>query len=211
VVREGITTRQYARLVSEWIASIGLDPHLQPHSLLSIARLNIAKSRVRPSTCSLVRGEYVQPAARQRVVKEAVRTGPVVSAPINHLAMFTDYIDPGERLAVCPHQDVVYGITLLALDRSPVIVQVPDFGDRFWVYAAYDARTDAFKTLKLGADGSLTIYVRLAGQRQRVQLATGTQEWRVFALCPRLLAEGGNHVRLMDATGSAAGELWDSA
>src|ERR1700674_118166 len=30
----GMTTRQYARLVSEWIASIGLDPTLfGPHSL----------------------------------------------------------------------------------------------------------------------------------------------------------------------------------
>jgi integrase len=32
--RKSITTRQYARLVSEWIASIGLDPHLfGTHSL----------------------------------------------------------------------------------------------------------------------------------------------------------------------------------
>ena len=32
--RERLTTRQYARLLSEWIASIGLDPHLfGTHSL----------------------------------------------------------------------------------------------------------------------------------------------------------------------------------
>jgi hypothetical protein len=80
-------------------------------------------------------------------VKEAARTGPVVTAPINHVAMFTDYIDPGERLAVCPNQDVVYGIGWLALDRSAVVVQVPDFGDRFWVYSAYDTRTDEFSQL----------------------------------------------------------------
>src|SRR4029077_16924370 len=31
---QGMTTRQYARLVSEWVASIGLDPHLfGTHSL----------------------------------------------------------------------------------------------------------------------------------------------------------------------------------
>src|SRR5262249_1137400 len=29
-------------------------------------------------------------------------------------------------------------------DEEPVIAQVPDFGDRFWVYAMYDARTDQF-------------------------------------------------------------------
>jgi integrase len=32
--RRGMTTRQYARLVSEWVASVGLDPHLfGTHSL----------------------------------------------------------------------------------------------------------------------------------------------------------------------------------
>jgi hypothetical protein len=28
------------------------------------------------------------------------------------------------------------------LDQQPIVFQVPDFGDRFWVYALYDARTD---------------------------------------------------------------------
>src|SRR5262245_18399216 len=28
------------------------------------------------------------------------------------------------------------------LDEEPVVMQVPDFGDRFWVYALYDARTN---------------------------------------------------------------------
>jgi len=31
-----------------------------------------------------------------------------------------------------------------ALDQEPVVFQVPDFGERFWVYALYDARTDQF-------------------------------------------------------------------
>ena len=34
-----------------------------------------------------------------------------------------------------------------SLDEEPVIAQVPDFGDRFWVYAMYDARTDQFGQL----------------------------------------------------------------
>ncbi|MGB6798906.1 MAG: DUF1214 domain-containing protein, partial [Xanthobacteraceae bacterium] len=66
-----------------------------------------------------------------------------------------------------------------------------------------------YKSLKLGADGSLTIYVQAdsPGQRHSVQLATGTQGWRLFAVCPRLLAEDCNNGWLMDATASAAGEL----
>jgi hypothetical protein len=43
---------------------------------------------------------------------------------------------------VCPNQDVAYGAGFTALDKEPTVVQVPDFGDRFYVYALYDQRTD---------------------------------------------------------------------
>jgi hypothetical protein len=58
--------------------------------------------------------------------------------------MLFDYIDPGQTFVTCPNQDVVYGLGFFSLDEEPVVAQVPDFGDRFWVYALYDARTDQF-------------------------------------------------------------------
>jgi hypothetical protein len=73
--------------------------------------------------------------------------GIVPVAPMNQLSMLRDYIDPGERLVACPNQDVVYGFGLFSLDQEPVVVQVPDFGDRFWVYQAVDQRTDSFVQL----------------------------------------------------------------
>jgi hypothetical protein len=80
-------------------------------------------------------------------VKEAAISGPLVVAPPNHVAMLTDYILPEERAVACPNQDVVYGLGSLALDLSPVVIQVPDFGDRFWVYQLVDLRTDSFVQL----------------------------------------------------------------
>jgi hypothetical protein len=80
-------------------------------------------------------------------VKEAVKAGPLVFAPLNRNAMFTDYVDPAERAVACPNQDVVYGLASIALDVSPVVVQVPDFGDRFWVYQIVDLRSDSFVQL----------------------------------------------------------------
>lgn len=68
-------------------------------------------------------------------------------APQGRLAMLADYIEPSETFVTCPNQDVVYGLAYMSLDEQPVIVQVPDFGDRFWVYALYDARTDQFGEL----------------------------------------------------------------
>ncbi|HET7527786.1 MAG TPA: DUF1254 domain-containing protein [Burkholderiaceae bacterium] len=80
-------------------------------------------------------------------VKQSAIKGPLMEAPANQLAMLTDYVSPEERAVACPNQDVVYGIGALALDISPVVVQVPDFGSRFWVYQIVDLRTDSFVQL----------------------------------------------------------------
>ncbi len=68
--------------------------------------------------------------------------GVVPIAPVGYNEMMTDYIKPEESFIVCPNQDVVYGAGFTALDKEPTVFQVPDFGDRFYVYALYDQRTD---------------------------------------------------------------------
>ncbi len=73
--------------------------------------------------------------------------GVLPCAPRGRLGMLNDYIDPAQNFIACPNQDVVYGLGFFSLDVEPVVVQVPDFGDRFWVYALYDARTDQFADL----------------------------------------------------------------
>ena len=80
-------------------------------------------------------------------MREQKYVGPLLEAPLNRLTMLTDYVDPEERNVACPNQDVVYGLGMIALDVSPVVVQVPDFGDRFWVYQIVDLRTDSFVQL----------------------------------------------------------------
>ena len=43
------------------------------------------------------------------------------------------------------------GLGSFSLEDEPVVAQVPDFGDRFWTYALFDARTD-----QIGIWASLT-------------------------------------------------------
>jgi hypothetical protein len=75
--------------------------------------------------------------------------GVVPAAPPGSVGMLHDYVTPEERLVACPNQDVVYGFGVIDGQRGPSVVQVPDFGDRFWVYQAVDQRTDSF--VRLGA------------------------------------------------------------
>jgi hypothetical protein len=75
--------------------------------------------------------------------------GVVPAAPPGSIGMLHGYITPQERLVACPNQDVVYGFGVIDARRGPSVVQVPDFGGRFWVYQGVDQRTDSF--VRLGA------------------------------------------------------------
>ncbi|GAA5053500.1 DUF1214 domain-containing protein [Nocardia callitridis] len=73
--------------------------------------------------------------------------GIVPAGPPGTVGMLRDYVRPEERIVACPNQDVVYGFGVLDAERGPSVVQVPDFGDRFWVYQVVDQRTDSFVRL----------------------------------------------------------------
>jgi hypothetical protein len=87
---------------------------------------------------------------------ELAYAGPVPSAPLNRIVMLTDYVAAEERIVACPNQDLVYGCGSIGLEQSPVVIQVPEFGDRFWVYQAVDLRSDSFIQLGNGGVGKLT-------------------------------------------------------
>lgn len=90
---------------------------------------------------------YNRRLAFEKIPEPGLNGGLLPAAPWNRLALLSHYVEPMERIAACPNQDVIYGAGVAALDKSAVIVQVPDFGNRFWVYQIVDIRTDAFAQL----------------------------------------------------------------
>jgi hypothetical protein len=128
-------------------------------------------------------------------VPEPIMLGVVPAAPPNQMGMLTDYIDPAERIVATPNQDVVYGISILSLDRDPVVVQVPDFGRRFWVYQLCDQRTEGFG--RLGAMyGSKPGFYLLVGPNWKGEKPKGIQAvvrcpTTVGAIFPRVFMDDG--------------------
>ena len=114
--------------------------------------------------------------ARLSAAPEPGRLGGVLpAAPTGRISMLNDYIEPDERFIACPNQDVAYGLGFFSLDDEPVVVQVPEFGDRFYVYAFYDARTDQFG--RLGSlYGSAPGHYLLAGPNWKGELPPGITE-----------------------------------
>jgi hypothetical protein len=107
--------------------------------------------------------------------RSALLNGVIPVAPRGRIAMLSGYVDPSETFVTCPNQDVVYGLGFFALDEEPVVIQAPDFGDRFWTYALYDARTDQFASLGK-AYGTKPGFYLLAGPNWKGEVPPGIAE-----------------------------------
>ncbi len=65
-------------------------------------------------------------------------------APPNRLCMLTERVKSGMTAVPCPNPDVIYGFGILDLRDEPVILQIPEFGEHFWLFQLGDQRTDGF-------------------------------------------------------------------
>ena len=92
---------------------------------------------------------YNQRTELTKAPEPGLLAGVMPISPMNQVGMLTGYVDPGETFIADPNQDVVYGLGYLSLEKEPVVIQVPDFGDRFWTVPVYDARTDQISELGL--------------------------------------------------------------
>ena len=92
---------------------------------------------------------YNQRTELTKAPEQVLLDGAIPVGPMNKVVMLTNYISPHETFMDIPNQDVVYGMAWLSLAKEPLVVQVPDFGNRFWTFPMYDARTDEFTELGL--------------------------------------------------------------
>ena len=92
---------------------------------------------------------YNQRTELTKAPETALLAGMMPIGPMNQVVMLTNYINPRETFIAIPNQDVVYGLGWLSLAKEPVVLQVPDFGNRFWTFPVYDARTTEISELGL--------------------------------------------------------------
>ncbi|MGC5168045.1 DUF1254 domain-containing protein [Luteimicrobium sp. DT211] len=127
------------------------------------------------------------------VPEPGLRGGVLPNAPLGRVCMLTDYIPAGQRFVACTNQDVLYGFGFGSIDEQPAVFQVPDFGDRFWVAAAWDHRTDSFA--QMGKQyGTKPGFYAVVGPHWDGELPEGiTGSFRsttaLAAFCPRVFIE----------------------
>jgi len=127
-------------------------------------------------------------------VSEPSLLGGELPVAYNAVAMLTNYMSPEQRFIATANQDVVYGIGILDnLDNEPIVVQVPDFGDRFYVYALWDERTDEFSNIGKEYNTKPGFYM-VVGPNWKGTPPAGINavlrsSTSVAAICPRVFME----------------------
>ena len=124
------------------------------------------------------------------VDEPGLRGGALPNAPLGHVCMLTDYIPADQRFVACTNQDVLYGFGFAALDDQPIVVQVPDYGDRFWVTAVWNHRTDSIVQLGKQYETRPGFYL-VVGPDWEGQPPDGISDvfrspTNLVALCPRV-------------------------
>lgn len=114
-------------------------------------------------------------------------------APVNYLTILPKYADPEQKDVAHPNQDVFYGFGITNLDKSPVVLQIPNFGERFWMYGLMNQRTDAFGELGKMYETQPGFYL-LAGPNWKGDVPEGINkviysETSINAVIPRVFVE----------------------
>jgi len=133
-------------------------------------------------------------AAFAKAPEPGLMGGVLLPVAHNGVAMLTDYISPEQRFIATTNQDAVYGFGFLDnLDNEAIVVQVPDFGDRFYVYALWDVRTDEFSNIGKQY-GTKPGFYMVVGPNWKGETPAGIQEvlrmstsWA--AVCPRVFMD----------------------
>jgi hypothetical protein len=79
-----------------------------------------------------------------REVMTAVPSVEAQKAPINQFVHIAEFPDDTYRDVVSPNVDTLYSLAWLDLAAEPIVLRVPDLGDRYYLMQICDAWTDVF-------------------------------------------------------------------
>src|SRR6266436_4100310 len=77
------------------------------------------------------------------VLMERTRTA-VPNRPINQFVHAQAYPGPQARTVIRPNVDTLYSTAWLDLSRGPIVMSVPEMGDRYYLVQFLDAWTETF-------------------------------------------------------------------
>ncbi|WOD37025.1 DUF1254 domain-containing protein [Nodosilinea sp. E11] len=98
----------------------------------------------------------------RRLATSVLSPQPNAYAPINQLGYFEVFPDASFKDVVRPNNDTLYGSAWLDLSQEPIVLEVPDMGDRYYLLNVLNMWTDVMadpspRTTTLGAKTYLIV------------------------------------------------------
>jgi hypothetical protein len=106
------------------------------------------------------------------------RTRAVQNRPINQFVHAQAYPGPQTRAVIRPNVDTLYSTAWLDLSREPIVMSVPDMGDRYYLIQCLDAWTETFSVPGTRTTGNQARRFAIVGPGWKSTLPAGVTEIR---------------------------------
>ena len=111
-----------------------------------------------------------------REVMTAVPSVEAQKAPINQFVHVAEFPDDTYRDVVSPNVDTLYSLAWLDLAAEPIVLRVPDLGDRYYLMQICDAWTNVFAAPGTRTTGNRAGAFALVGPDWRGTLPSDVQK-----------------------------------
>ncbi len=100
------------------------------------------------------------------------------AAPLNQLCNMRAFPDDTFTTVVSPNADTLYSFAFLDLSREPIVLSVPEMGERYFLMELLDAWTNVFASPGTRTTGSEKADFGIVGPQWTGELPAGVQEIR---------------------------------
>jgi hypothetical protein len=123
ITQTGDSSWNYDKVREEWAYAVGLQAYTWGYPLVS---------------------DYNRFDKASKCKEMTVINDTMPSAPINRVCFLTHHVLPEEKAIIAPNVDTLYGPGWLDLRQEPIVLRIPDMGDRYWIVEMCDFYTDVF-------------------------------------------------------------------
>src|SRR5262249_7683985 len=89
------------------------------------------------------------------------------SAPVNQLCNKKEFPEPTDTAVVSPNADTLYSFSFLDLSREPIVLSVPEMGNRYYLMQMMDAWTNVFASPGTRTTGSSQCDFAIVGPKSK--------------------------------------------
>ena len=97
-------------------------------------------------------------------------------APVNQFVHYRAFVDASDRSVVGFNVDTLYSFGHLDLSREPIVLSIPEMGNRFWVMQLINAWNDVPAAPGSRTHGSKGGNFAITGPNWKGELPTGVEQ-----------------------------------